>query len=314
MPPRLLLPGDRHTYVDDAINYSKTFMAHANLGAISRDGSKTRQATISVRTEDVWHKWHVIDAKGLVLGRMASRVALLLRGKHKADFTPHADSGDAVIIINARDVALTGNKRRAKAYHRHTGYPGGIKSTTAREILDGRFPERVIESAIRGMMPDGPLATKQLTRLRVYPGSEHLHDAQQPESLDLAALNAKNTIVRDPGFMANPSNTSKLLEDIKGHLKPEFNSVKADVSALSDETRTLTTKLDRVSDSVEHQARTLNEFMTRSNAEFDSNDRFRREFSEYKASTDQELRDIRTNTAKTNELLSALIEKLTPSA
>ncbi len=142
---------------------------------------------------DVQKKWILIDAEGLVVGRLASLVAKRLRGKHLPSFTPHVDDGDNVIIINAEKVVLTGRKRQAKTYYWHTGWIGGIKERTARAILEGRFPERVVEKAVERMMPDGPLARKQLKNLRVYGGATHPHEAQQPETLDVAAPNRKNS-------------------------------------------------------------------------------------------------------------------------
>jgi large subunit ribosomal protein L13 len=149
--------------------------------------------TYSAKPADIEKKWIVIDAEGVVLGRLASIVAMRLRGKHKATFTPHMDMGDNVIVINAEKVQLTGNKRADKTYYRHTGYPGGIKSATAGQILEGKFPERVVTKAVERMMPGGPLTRQQMTNLRVYAGAEHPHEAQQPEALDLAAMNPKNT-------------------------------------------------------------------------------------------------------------------------
>jgi large subunit ribosomal protein L13 len=142
---------------------------------------------------DVVKKWILIDAEGLVVGRLASLVAKRLRGKHLPSFTPHVDDGDNVIIINADKVVLTGRKRQDKKYYWHTGWIGGIKERTARSILEGKFPERVVEKAVERMMPDGPLARKQLKNLRVYAGATHPHEAQQPETLDVAALNRKNS-------------------------------------------------------------------------------------------------------------------------
>ena len=142
---------------------------------------------------DVENKWIVIDATDVVVGRLASYVAKRLRGKHRADFTPHIDTGDHVVVINAEKARFTGNKLRDKIYYRHTGYPGGIKSTTAEKILSGRFPERAVELAIKRMMPgESPLAKKQFSKLRVYAGAEHPHEAQQPETVDFASMNAKN--------------------------------------------------------------------------------------------------------------------------
>jgi large subunit ribosomal protein L13 len=149
--------------------------------------------TFSIKAGEIDKKWIVIDAEGVVLGRLASIVAMRLRGKHKPTFTPHMDMGDNVIVVNARKVQLTGNKRADKVYHRHTGYPGGIKSVTAGKVLEGKHPERVVMKAVERMMPGGPLTRKQLTHLRVYADAAHPHEAQAPEALDVAAMNPKNT-------------------------------------------------------------------------------------------------------------------------
>ncbi|KAB0680729.1 50S ribosomal protein L13 [Aureimonas leprariae] len=148
--------------------------------------------TFSQKNETVEKKWILIDAEGLVVGRLASLVALRLRGKHKATYTPHIDDGDNVIIVNADKVVFTGKKYTDKTYYWHTGHPGGIKERKARQILEGRFPERVVEKAVERMLPEGPLARQQLRNLRVYSGSNHPHEAQKPEALDVAALNSKN--------------------------------------------------------------------------------------------------------------------------
>jgi large subunit ribosomal protein L13 len=148
--------------------------------------------TYSARPADVEKKWLLIDAEGLVLGRLASQVAKILRGKHKPIFTPHLDCGDNVIIVNAGKVHLTGNKVADKTYHWHTGYPGGIKSRTAGQILEGAHPERVVMKAVERMVPRGPLGRQQMKNLRVYAGPGHPHEAQQPEPFDVAALNPKN--------------------------------------------------------------------------------------------------------------------------
>ncbi len=148
--------------------------------------------TYSAKANEVERKWWLIDAEDVVLGRLAVIVADRLRGKHKPIFTPHADTGDHVVVINAEKVRLTGNKRANKTYYRHTGYPGGIKQRTAGQILDGKHPQRVIEKAVERMIPKGPLGRTQLGKLRVYAGTEHPHEAQQPQTLDLAGMNAKN--------------------------------------------------------------------------------------------------------------------------
>ena len=148
--------------------------------------------TFSQKPADVQKKWVLIDAEGVVLGRLAALVASRLRGKHKPTFTPHVDDGDNVIIINADKVKLTGRKYTDKKYYWHTGHPGGIKERTARQIIEGRFPERVVQNAVQRMLPEGPLARQQLRNLRVYAGADHPHEAQSPEVLDVAAMNSKN--------------------------------------------------------------------------------------------------------------------------
>ncbi len=148
--------------------------------------------TYSAKPAEVEKKWVLIDAKGLVVGRLASLIAMRLRGKHLPTYTPHVDLGDNVIVINADKVVLTGNKLDDKVYYWHTGYAGGIKERTARKIIEGRFPERVLEKAVQRMLPRGPLARKQMTHLKIYAGAEHPHEAQQPVALDVAALNRKN--------------------------------------------------------------------------------------------------------------------------
>ena len=148
--------------------------------------------TYSAKPSEVEKKWIVVDADGVVLGRLASQIAKILRGKHKPSFTPHIDCGDNVIVINAKKVRLTGNKRTDKRFYWHTGYPGGIKDRTMEQILEGKHPERVVFKAVERMVPRGPLGRTQMKNLRVYPGSEHPHEAQQPETLDVGAMNPKN--------------------------------------------------------------------------------------------------------------------------
>ncbi|GAB4295590.1 MAG: 50S ribosomal protein L13 [Roseovarius sp.] len=150
--------------------------------------------TFSATPADIDKKWILIDAEGVVLGRLAAIVATRLRGKHKPSYTPSMDMGDNVIVINADKVQLTGNKRE-KPHYWHTGHPGGIKSRTTRQILEGAHPERVIVQAVRRMLPSNRLARRQMTNLRVYAGAEHPHAAQQPELLDVRAMNSKNTRV-----------------------------------------------------------------------------------------------------------------------
>jgi large subunit ribosomal protein L13 len=148
--------------------------------------------TYSAKPSEIERGWYLIDADGVVLGRLASQVANRLRGKHKPIFTPHVDCGDNIVIVNAEKVALTGNKRADKTYYRHTGYPGGIKQRTAGQILDGKNPEQVVIKAVERMISRNPLGRQQMRKLHVYCGPDHPHQAQKPETLDLAAMNAKN--------------------------------------------------------------------------------------------------------------------------
>lgn len=148
--------------------------------------------TYSATASDIDKKWILIDAEDLVVGRLAALIATRLRGKHKPIFTPNVDCGDNVVVVNAEKVVFTGNKRDDKTYYRHTGYPGGIKERKAHHILDGKHPERVLQSAVRRMMPGGPLSRRLLTNLKVYSGPDHPHEAQKPELVDIAKINSKN--------------------------------------------------------------------------------------------------------------------------
>ncbi|HWK35630.1 50S ribosomal protein L13 [Sphingomonas sp.] len=152
------------------------------------------KTTKSAKPHEVEKKWHLIDAEGLVVGRAAVVIANLLRGKHKTSFTPHVDCGDNVIVINADKVRFTGNKLTQKLYYKHTGYPGGLKEVRADKILEGRFPERILEKAVERMIPRGPLGRQQMRNLRIFNGAEHDHAAQNPEVLDVAAMNRKNKV------------------------------------------------------------------------------------------------------------------------
>ena len=151
------------------------------------------KATASLKPADVEKKWILIDAQNAVVGRLASFIAMRLRGKHRPDYTPHVDCGDHVVVVNADKVKFTGRKLDQKIYYRHTGYPGGIKEITAGKQLNGRFPERVLEKAVERMLPkESPLARRQMTHLHIYNGGEHPHQAQTPEAVAFAELNAKN--------------------------------------------------------------------------------------------------------------------------
>ena len=149
--------------------------------------------TYSATPTDIKKDWCVVDAEGLVLGRLASIIANRLRGKHKPSYTPNMDCGDHVIVVNADKLLLTGNKRAAKTYYWHTGYPGGIKSRTAEKLLEGRFPERVLIKAVERMIPRGVLSRQCMKHLHVYAGAAHPHEAQQPQKLDVASMNPKNS-------------------------------------------------------------------------------------------------------------------------
>jgi large subunit ribosomal protein L13 len=151
------------------------------------------KTTASLTSQGVDKKWIVIDAKDAVVGRLASFIALRLRGKHRADYTPNVDCGDHVVVVNAHEVKFTGRKLEQKIYYRHTGHPGGVKERKAGQVLSGRFPERVLEKAVERMLPkESPLARRQLTHLRIYTSAQHPHEAQNPEVIDFKAMNAKN--------------------------------------------------------------------------------------------------------------------------
>jgi len=140
--------------------------------------------TFVAKPAEVKRDWYVIDAEGKTLGRMATEIARRLRGKHKAEYTPHTDTGDYIVVVNAEKVNVTGNKRQAKMYYRHSGYPGGLKQANF-EIMIDNHPERVIELAVKGMLPKGPLGRAMYSKLKVYAGSEHPHAAQQPQELNI---------------------------------------------------------------------------------------------------------------------------------
>jgi large subunit ribosomal protein L13 len=140
--------------------------------------------TVSARPADVVHDWYVVDASEQILGRLASQIALRLRGKHKAIYTPHVDTGDFIVVTNVEKIRVTGNKAQDKLYHRHSGYPGGIR-TTSFEKMQARFPGRVLEKAVKGMLPKGPLGYKMIKKLKCYAGPAHPHSAQQPKALKI---------------------------------------------------------------------------------------------------------------------------------
>ena len=153
-----------------------------------------KTTTASLKPAEVEKKWIHIDAEGVVVGRLATFIANRLRGKHRGDYTPHVDCGDYVVVTNVDKVVFTGKKNTDKIYYRHTGHPGGVKSTTPEKVLGGRFPERVLEKAVERMIPRGPLGRQQMRNLRIFAGTEHPHAAQNPEVLDIASMNRKNKV------------------------------------------------------------------------------------------------------------------------
>ncbi len=157
-----------------------------------RVAKSVQSTSFELRHQDIKKKWVVVDADGVVLGRLAAVIATMLRGKHRPTFTPSVDCGDNVIVINAEKVKMTGRKAEDKNFYYHTGYPGGIKARTRAQLLAGEHPERVIEKAVERMLPRGPLGRRQFGSLRVYKGTQHPHEAQNPTLIDVAARNSKN--------------------------------------------------------------------------------------------------------------------------
>ncbi|WP_300399211.1 50S ribosomal protein L13 [uncultured Sphingobium sp.] len=152
------------------------------------------QKSYMAKREETRPQWYVVDADAQIVGRLASKLAVILMGKHKPTYTPHVDCGDHVVVINAEKVRFTGNKLKQQTYYKHTGYAGGLKEVTADKVLAGRFPERVLEKAVERMIPRGPLGRDQMRALHVYAGTEHPHGGTQPEALDVASMNRKNKV------------------------------------------------------------------------------------------------------------------------
>ena len=150
--------------------------------------------TYSLKQKDIIKKWYLINAEGLVLGRLASKISMLLRGKHKATFTPHLDCGDNVVVINAQKVRLTGSKEKKKIYFKHTGYPGGLKEKTFSDIIKGKNSTSVIRKAVERMMSSNALSKKQLSNLKIFNNDKHSLEAQKPENIDFASHNRKNSV------------------------------------------------------------------------------------------------------------------------
>ena len=153
---------------------------------------KDKYITHSVKQSEITKEWFLVDANGALLGRMASKIAKIIRGKHKTNYTPHIDCGDNVVVINADKVSLTGKKMNNKIHYWHTGYPGGIKSETYGQILESKKPQKAIELAVKRMIPKGPLGREQLKKLYIYTGENHPHEAQKPQLVDISVMNSKN--------------------------------------------------------------------------------------------------------------------------
>lgn len=183
-----------------------------------------KRSTVSAKSGEIDKKWVLVDAQGLVLGRLASAIAQRLRGKHQPLFTAHVNCGDSVIVVNAEKVQLTGRKRVQKTYFRHSGHPGGLKQQTAAQILDGRYPARVLEEAVKGMMPDGPLAREQLRNLRIYAGPRHPHEAQQPQTWDIAELDQKNTGKFNMVRRSAGDDVRKQISDAEERIRKDFHA------------------------------------------------------------------------------------------
>jgi large subunit ribosomal protein L13 len=186
------------TFWPSAANSALTALLLCGAFRIFEKGSSAMKAlmktTKSAKPAEVEKKWHLIDADGLVVGRVATIIANILRGKHKPSFTPHVDCGDHVVVVNADKVRFTGKKLKDKIYYKHTGYAGGLKEVTAGKVLEGRFPERVLEKAVERMIPRGPLGRDQMRALHLYNGTEHPHGGQDPQVLDVASMNRKNKV------------------------------------------------------------------------------------------------------------------------
>ena len=150
--------------------------------------------TYSLKQKDIKKKWYLINADGLVLGRLASKISTILRGKHKTNYSPHLDCGDNVIVVNAKKVRLTGSKEKKKKYYKHTGYPGGLKETTFTELINGKNPTNVLKKSVERMMSANALSKKQLSNLRIFSDEKHILDAQKPEIMDFGSFNRKNKV------------------------------------------------------------------------------------------------------------------------
>ena len=172
--------------------------------------------TYSLKQKDIKKKWYLIDANGLVLGRLASKISMILRGKHKTNFTPHLDCGDNVIVVNAKKVRLTGSKEKKKIYYKHTGYPGGLKETTFTEIINGKNPTNVIKKAVERMMSANALSKKQLSNLKIFGDEKHTLEAQKPELMDFASQNRKNK-----DFIMSKESTDKNLSSEPVSIEPK---------------------------------------------------------------------------------------------
>ncbi|MBY6242055.1 50S ribosomal protein L13 [Methylosinus sp. Sm6] len=269
----------------------------------------SRSTHFSTRSE-TQKKWIVIDADGLVVGRLASIIALRLRGKHKATFTPHMDDGDNVVVVNAEKVALTGRKRDEKRYRRHTGFPGGLQERSARFVLEGRFPERVLEKAVERMLPRGPLGRAQFGNLRVYKGPNHPHAAQKPILLDVAALNPKNKKTAGRRDDMARERTNDFMEALEAMMRRLTDELATSQNRLEKRLDEIKQKQDSADQTMSALTRSFDDFYKRAVAEYDSNQQFHKETRSYQNRTDEELRSIAENTRRTADILEKLSSEL----
>ncbi len=273
--------------------------------------NKYTYETYSAKPTEIERSWLLIDAENAVVGRLAAEIAILLRGKHKPIFTPHVDCGDYVVIVNAAQVVFTGRKLSEKKYHRHSNYPGGLKQTTAEKVLDGKKPERVLQDAVRRMLPSGKLGRQQLSKLKVYPWSKHPHEAQDPQYYDFASKNPKNTL----GYK-NMSGHNK----IKEHIDDAVERSRADIiSAMSGQHQESMTQISSMNDRMAGFEQNLTDLSTNISALTKSIDGLRGEFKDLSSSLPKMVEEqIRSNKSEQQtmeeirDLLASMASKNSP--
>lgn len=264
--------------------------------------------TVSLKPREVEKRWILLDAEGAVLGRLASFIALRLRGKHRPDYTPHVDMGDAIVVVNASKIVLTGEKTNQKLYHWHTGHIGGIKSRTAGTLLEGRFPERVLGRAVRGMLPDGPLGSTQFGNLRIYPGPDHPHVAQQPQQLDFSALNGKN-IQGGPRVARQPL-TDEIVAAVKGAVRPE---VDASIARAADRLENSFNRgLSEVRIEIATVSRNVSAFVERADQQLEVQQKELAELRKFNENVAAQRAEQRDEMRQLREMIGSLVAKLDP--